>query len=493
MKQHKKSARKKNKNMTWFIAAMIAIAVILSLIPFLKNKEAPSSEKQQQESVEAAPSADRVLAEVNGEKIMKNELMQTLQRVRRIYGVQVNEEVLLNQTIARLLLLQEAEKQGFNVSDEEVEQAVENLRKQVPPGQSLEAILEAQGLDLEKAKKEIRDQKLLDKFLRTIITDEEVEKYYNENIDEFSAKEGEIRARQILVKTEQEAEEIRQKLLEGADFGELAKNFSLSGDKAVGGELGFFNRSAMVANFSDAAFALDIGEISLPVKTKYGYHIIQREEGVLPLELVKDGIRRRLLSQRLPSYIAELKAKADIKIYSEEEAAATQPAEEQAQAEQVQEEQPTQEAEARPAQAQEEQASAPEITSFSDTGKEICTEEGKPVIRLFSTTVCPHCNWIKDTFDSVASEYMDKGLIVAHHYQLNTGDDELTPEKESYVPQSERELYREMNPDSTVPTFVFGCKYLRIGNAYEKDENGLAKEEAEFRAVIDKLLAEAGQ
>ncbi len=129
------------------------------------------------------------------------------------------------------------------------------------------------------------------------------------------------------------------------------------------------------------------------------------------------------------------------------------------------------------------------IQTFTDTGDDICTEDGKPVIRMYSTTICPHCKWIMETFDSLVKEYVDEGKIVAHHYELNTGDDTLTHEVEEYVPQSEREVYREYNPDSTVPTFVFGCKYTRVGNSFEQSADGLEKEEAEFRAVIEELLA----
>jgi thioredoxin-related protein len=130
-----------------------------------------------------------------------------------------------------------------------------------------------------------------------------------------------------------------------------------------------------------------------------------------------------------------------------------------------------------------------EIKTFTETGRQVCKENGKPVIRLYSTTSCPHCKWIKNAFDSTVKEYLDQGKIVAFHWQLDTGDNTLTPETESSVPVSETNIYTKFNPNKTVPTFVFGCKYFRIGNAYEK-QNDLKAEIGEFKAVIEALLKE---
>jgi thiol-disulfide isomerase/thioredoxin len=130
----------------------------------------------------------------------------------------------------------------------------------------------------------------------------------------------------------------------------------------------------------------------------------------------------------------------------------------------------------------------PEIRTFTDSGEDICTEDGKPVINLFSTTWCPHCKWVADTYDNLVKEYVDAGKIVAHHYEIDIGDDILTEEIESSVPAEDDAMYRKFNPRGSIPTFVFGCKYYRIGNGYES-QNDLAAEEAEFRAVIEDLLA----
>ena len=118
---------------------------------------------------------------------------------------------------------------------------------------------------------------------------------------------------------------------------------------------------------------------------------------------------------------------------------------------------------------------------------EIQYENGKPVIRLFSTTWCPHCILITDTFDSIIKEYVQTGQIVAYHWDLDTGDNTLTDEIETEVPQSELAVFQTFNPKGSIPTFVFGNKYWRIGNGYE-GQHDLIAEEAEFRRIIEKLV-----
>lgn len=125
--------------------------------------------------------------------------------------------------------------------------------------------------------------------------------------------------------------------------------------------------------------------------------------------------------------------------------------------------------------------------TFSKTDKEICKDGKKPIIRLFSTSTCSHCVWVKDIFDKVAKEYVDKGKIAAYHWELDTNDNLLTKTKETAVPDSEIQLLTEFNPEGYVPAFVFGCQYFRIGTGYER-ENDLKKEGDEFRKIIDSLL-----
>ncbi|TSC95576.1 MAG: hypothetical protein Athens101410_450 [Parcubacteria group bacterium Athens1014_10] len=141
--------------------------------------------------------------------------------------------------------------------------------------------------------------------------------------------------------------------------------------------------------------------------------------------------------------------------------------------------------------SQQEVSQGPKIISsigtFGEVESEICKDGDKPIIRLFSSTTCPHCVWIKKTFDKVAKEYVGTGKIKAYHWELDQQDNTLTEEKETQIPDSEIKILTDFNPEGYVPVFIFGCKYFRIGTGYER-ENDLAKEEAEFKEIIDELL-----
>ena len=124
------------------------------------------------------------------------------------------------------------------------------------------------------------------------------------------------------------------------------------------------------------------------------------------------------------------------------------------------------------------------ISTFSEKkGATLCKEDGKPVVYLFSTTWCPHCQWIQDTFDKTVAAAVAAGKIKAYHWELDTNDNTLTSQKETQIPEDQMAIYNEFNPGGSIPTFVFGCKYFRVGNGYESSKD-LAKEAAEFNAVI---------
>ncbi len=147
----------------------------------------------------------------------------------------------------------------------------------------------------------------------TAVTPEEIKQYYDDNPEAFQQPET-VSARHILFKVKQDAdaetvEAARQKAVEvmekaraGEDFAELAKTYSEGPSKDKGGQLGEFQRKDMVAPFSDAAFALAVGEISDPVKTQFGWHIIKKEAhnpaATLPLEAAATEITDKLKDQK---------------------------------------------------------------------------------------------------------------------------------------------------------------------------------------------------
>ena len=153
------------------------------------------------------------------------------------------------------------------------------------------------------------------------VSDAEIEEYYNNNKARFTVEE-QVQASHILVEDEATAKEILDKLNSGSDYAELAKEYSIDGSASQGGNLGFFPRGRMVKPFEEAAFALEVGEISGIVKTDFGYHIImvtdRQEAGTISLEESRDNIRDTLLHQKqmetLRNYLIELRENAVVEI-----------------------------------------------------------------------------------------------------------------------------------------------------------------------------------
>ena len=112
---------------------------------------------------------------------------------------------------------------------------------------------------------------------KAAMTDEAMHKVYDEAVKQMPSQE-EVHARHILVATEDEAKEIETQLKNGADFATLAKQKSKDPGAADGGDLGYFTKDQMVPEFAEVAFKLDKGQISDPVKTQFGWHIIKIED-----------------------------------------------------------------------------------------------------------------------------------------------------------------------------------------------------------------------
>jgi peptidyl-prolyl cis-trans isomerase C len=159
-----------------------------------------------------------------------------------------------------------------------------------------------------------------DKSVRNAIPDEDAKKIYDTKIAGMKPEE-EIHARHILVATEAEAKEVKERLMKGEDFATVAKEKSKD-PSAEGGDLGFFSRGQMLKPFEDAAFALKVGEISDPVQTQFGWHIIKVEEKrTRPLptfDQVKDTIISQLTSQKAKDTLKQLHDTAKIEIIDPE-------------------------------------------------------------------------------------------------------------------------------------------------------------------------------
>ena len=153
------------------------------------------------------------------------------------------------------------------------------------------------------------------------ITEEEIVKYYNEHKEHFQTPES-VRASHILVKEEDEANDIINEINEGLSFEEAAKKYSMCPSKEAGGDLGEFTRGKMVPEFEEAAFSIEEGKLSEPVKTQFGYHIIKvqskKEAGISTLEEAKDQIIHQVTAlkqqEKYLNKTEDLRDKYEVKI-----------------------------------------------------------------------------------------------------------------------------------------------------------------------------------
>lgn len=286
-----------------------------------------------------------IIASVNGENIPKVEFDKNLEEIQEMIktyygedalssdeGKKVLENVkeqLLNDMITQRLILQKAAAMKIVTTPEEVNEELDRLIEQFGGREEFDQILNERGMDLEKLKTDIEYQLTVEKIMQEItkgivVSDAEVREYYDNNPDEFKEYPDEVKARHILVDTEEEAKEILKKLKEGADFAELAKEYSKdTSSKEEGGDLGYFNRGIMVPEFDKAVFEMEVGQISDIVKTQFGYHIIKLEDKkispIIKFDEIKEDLHGQLLEEKkyetFNKKIEEWKGSAKIEKY----------------------------------------------------------------------------------------------------------------------------------------------------------------------------------
>lgn len=213
------------------------------------------------------------------------------------------EQGFLAQEIRRQVLEPRAEEFGIEVTEEEVQERMDQIESGYGSPSAFAEALREQGLTVPDLRILVRDRTLEEKMRAEITqdvgaTEEEVAEYYEEHLQEFTV----FRARHVLVENEQRAREISQELasLKGQArddaFARLARRESLdqqSGEQ--GGDLGFFGSGDLVKPFENAAYSLDIGEISEPVQSEFGWHVIEvLERATDPLSAVDDQIEEDL-------------------------------------------------------------------------------------------------------------------------------------------------------------------------------------------------------
>lgn len=291
---------------------------------------------------------DKVAAKINSEIITlsaveeKTELLRN--KYERLSSVSISQQELLsealNMIIEEKLQTQEGEKRGMVVDEASIDAALKNIsdKNGLDEGQ-LEEMLEREGKTLSSFRNHIRDQIMVSKVSRfemsnrVKVSDKEINNYYSSHQKEFW-KDSQIRARHILFIVEpgaseknrreklDQAKKILNKIREGGDFINIAREYSEDVSASNGGDLGFITRGKMVAEFEEAAFSIKERQVSDIIKTEYGYHIIKVEEilagKTLTLEESVDRITKILSAQKqkqgYKDWMSELKKSAFIEV-----------------------------------------------------------------------------------------------------------------------------------------------------------------------------------
>lgn len=268
-------------------------------------------------------------------------LIPQMQQEMARQGMQPQQDQVIQASMQRVvdskLLAQEARRQKMQANDERVKVTMAQVEQQAGSRAKLDEALSQLGITYALLEDSVIEADLVQVFIETTIdpqvsvTAEDVETYYNENPQMFQQPE-QVHARHILMTTGAEATSdakaaalakaaaARKRAVAGEDFAALATEMSEGPSAPQGGDLGFFGRQQMVAPFADAAFALEVGQISEVVETQFGYHVIKVEEkkpaSTMSLDEVRQPLEQMLRQnqggQATNSVLEQLAAKAAI-------------------------------------------------------------------------------------------------------------------------------------------------------------------------------------
>jgi peptidyl-prolyl cis-trans isomerase C len=239
----------------------------------------------------------------------------------------------VDQFVMRVLLLEEADRRGIEVTPEDEAEAFARIAERLPEGQTPEQVMQDSPLGPERMREEVLTGIRINKLLAQVLPEEsavdpaELDAFKTANAEQLAVPES-ARARHILITTaaddtpeqkaakKQEAEALRKQLADGADFAALAQEHSDCPSAERGGDLGTFRRGRMVKPFEDAVFDQDVGEIGPVIETQFGYHIIEVLErtpaGTLPDEKVANLMQGRARQDAMGELLDALRAAADI-------------------------------------------------------------------------------------------------------------------------------------------------------------------------------------
>jgi len=221
------------------------------------------------------------------------------------------------------------------MSTDEIQSALLDLMMKSHSEKDFHKSIERQGLTIQDVRNSIRDNLATKKYItlhcapKEDISIEKLREFYENNKENFVTKEM-VKASHILIKDHGEEAyhkiiELRDKIKSTGNFSESAQYCSECPSRCVSGDLGFLTRGKMIKEFDEVAFNLDVNEISKPVKTKFGYHIIlvteKRKSQYVEFEKIESVLRERLTQieteLKLIDHLKDLKAKANIVIFRE--------------------------------------------------------------------------------------------------------------------------------------------------------------------------------
>jgi len=241
-----------------------------------------------------AAAQDQVVARVNGKPITEADVRLAEGEIGNDLGSLPPEQrrrVLVEYLIESLLFAEAAEKQKLGTG-----QAFDERSRYWQ-------------------RRALRDA-FFDSTVKGAVSEADARKFYDTQVASAQSQE-EVRARHILVETEEKAKEIYEKIAHGEDFTRMARQFSKDpGSKDDGGDLGYFGRGRMVPQFEEAAFKLDKGDVSLPVQSQFGWHLIKvedkRKRAAPPYDQIKERIIATLIHRRAQEVGVGLRSSATL-------------------------------------------------------------------------------------------------------------------------------------------------------------------------------------
>jgi peptidyl-prolyl cis-trans isomerase C len=288
-----------------------------------------------------------VVAKVNGAPINKGELLKTAEQVHSQMMPNAPETAefyrrVLDNLVARELLLQEAKAAGITASDVEVNKQLTELKSRFPSPEKFQEELKKEGMTEAELAQKARDAYVMQKLVESkvinglAVSDAEIKAFYDKNQEQMKRPER-VHLRHVLIKVAKgasaedkqkakaKAEDVLAKAKAGGDFAKLAtENSDDPGSKVRGGDLSWVSRGQTVPPFEAAAFALKKpNDLSPVVETDFGYHVIQllehEDAGVVPLAEVKDKIgeflKQKQQQEKVQDHIKALRAKGKVEVF----------------------------------------------------------------------------------------------------------------------------------------------------------------------------------